>query len=327
MAVFGKSYSASETLDSFTGVNNIPLALEANKAYKKSLIRFNATVNVTTAGASVVFNDYGFYSLLKTIKLLLSGHNAFDWTPYIFKYVDAFLTPNQSYYGDTLPSATDMQTVGSYPIELNIPIHYNQPEVLQSLATMLLTSDTYVKKPVLEVSPDTLNAPFAAATGTLPTYNLSDISLYLVNDEIIDGVSGKVGFSKFSVKSKVFSSSGPNQEIAIPANEIYRGMVFEVLATGTLIGNPSAISFISVYNGNNEIIKDATFEDFQAFYMENYPSDRSTYVSTNGRVMMDFCYKERTLENAIHTLNNYNVYFKLNLASACRVNLYTWSFS
>ena len=325
MSVFGKSYSPSVTYNSLTGVNNIPLELKPNKAYKKSMIRFNATVNVTTAGSGVVFNDYGFYSLLKDVKLLLSDVNAFNWTPYIFKFTDAFLTPNQSYYGDNLPTVANMEAAGSYNLELNVPIHYNQPEVLESLATLLLTSDKYVKKPVLEITPDALTAPFASTTTTVPVYNLSNISLYLVNDEVVDGASGKVGFPKFNKKSKVFSSSGTNQELFIPANAVYRGIVFEVLNSGTYVGDPTAISFISVYNGDNEIIKNVSFADFQAFFMENYPSDRTSNVSTNGRVIMDFCYKEKTLANAVHTLNNYNVYFKLDLATACTVNLYTWS--
>ena len=324
MPVFGKSYSPSVTFNGLTGVNNIPLELKPNKAYKKSMIRLNATVNVTSAGVGVVFNDYGFYALLKDVKLLLSDINAFNWSPYIFKFLDAFLTSNQSYYGDVLPSVTNMETVGSYPIELDIPIHYNQPEVVESLATLLLTSDLYVKKPFLEITPDTFNAPFSAATTTLPVYNLSNISLYLVNDEV-DGVVGKVSFPTFNKKSKPFLSTGTNQEITIPANAVYRAIVFEVLNPGTLVGNPDAISFVSVYNGNNEVIKNVTFADFQAFFMENYPSDRSTYVSTNGRVIMDFCYKEKTLANTIHTLDNYNVYFKFDIAAPCNVNLYTWS--
>ena len=324
MSVFGKSYSPSQTLNSLIGVQNIPLDLKPNKAYKKSMIRLQATVNVTTAGAGVVFNDYGFYALLKNIKLMLSDVNAFEWTPYIFKLLDGFLTPNQSYYGDVYPTAADMETVGSYNLELNVPIHYNQPEVLESLYTLLLTSDTYVKKPTLEVVPDSLNAPFASATTTVPVYNLSNIALYLVNDEVL-GLSGKVGFPKYTITSKVFSSSGTNQEMFLPANAVYRGLVFEVLNSGTYTGNETAISYISVYNGDNEIIKNVSFADFQAFFMENYPADRSTNLVTTGRVVMDFCYKEKTIANAIHTLNNYNVYFKFDLAAACTINLYGWT--
>ncbi len=327
MSVFGKSYSPSATLNSLIGVQNIPLDLKPNKAYKKSMIRFQATVNVTTAGVGVVFNDYGFYALLKDVKLMLSDVNAFEWTPYIFKFLDAFLTPNQSYYGDVLPTVANMEATGSYSLELNIPIHFNQPAVLESLSTLLLTSDKYVKKPTLEVVPDSINAPFASSTTTIPVYNLSNIALYLVNDEVIEGVSGKVGFPKYTKKSKVFSSSGTNQEMFLPADATYRGLVFEVLNSGTYTGNGTAINYISVYNGDNEIIKNVSFADFQAFFMENYPSDRSTNVSTTGRVIMDFCYKEKTIANAIHTLNNYNVYFKLDLASACTVNLYGWTIS
>ncbi len=324
MAIFGKSYSPSQTLNSLTGVNNIPIQLKEDKVYKRSIVRFTATVNVTTAGAGVVFNDYGWYDLVKSIKLVLNGLNAFEWTPYIFKFADAFLTPNQGYYGDTLPTVANMELAGSYALQLDIPIHYNQPEVLTSLTTLLLTSTKYVKKPVLELVPNSLSAPFAAATTTVPVYNLSNIAAYLVNDEVIEGVVGSVKFPKFEVANKVFASSGTNQEFEFPANKIYRAMVFEVLNSGTHIGNPANINYISVYNGNNEILKDLSFADFQAIYMENYPSDRSTNVVTTGRVMMDFCYKEHTINNVVSTVNNTGAYFKLDLASACTINLYGW---
>ena len=324
MAIFGKSYSPSQTLNSLIGVNNIPIQLKEDKVYKRSIIRFQATVNVTTAGAGVVFNDYGWYDLIKSIKLVLNGLNAFEWTPYIFKFVDAFLTANQSYYGDVLPSVSNMEATGSYSLELNIPVHYNQPEVNESLVTLLLTSQKYVKKPVLELVPNSLSAPFAASTTTVPVYNLSNISAFLVNDEVIEGVAGAVKFPKFEIANKVFASSGTNQEFEFPTNKIFRAIVFEVLNSGTHIGNPANISFISVYNGNNEILKSLSFADFQAIYMENYPSDRSTNVVTTGRVMMDFCYKERTIRNAVSTINNNSAYIKLDLASACTINLYGW---
>ena len=324
MSIFGKSYSPSQTLNSLTGVNNIPIQLKENKVYKRSIVRFTATVNVTTIGAGVVFNDYGWYDLIKSIKLVLNGLNAFEWTPYIFKFTDAFLTPNQNYYGDALPTAANMEALGSYALQLDIPIHYNQPEVLTSLTTLLLTSQKYVKKPVLELVPNSLSAPFAAATTTVPVYNLSNIAAYLVNDEVIEGVTGSVKFPKFEVANKVFASSGTNQEFEFPANKIYRAIVFEVLNSGTHIGNPDNINYISVYNGSNEILKDLSFADFQAIYMENYPADRSTNVVTTGRVMMDFCYKEHTINNVVSTINNTNAYFKLDLASACTINLYGW---
>ena len=324
MSVFGKSYSPSQTLNSLTGVQNIPLELKTNKAYKRSMIRFQASVNVTTAGAGVVFNDYGWYDLIKNIKLVINGLNAFEWTPYIFKFLDAFLTENQGYYGDALPTVANMEATGTYNLELNIPIHFNQPKVLEAMSTLLLTSDKYVKKPVLELTPNSLSAPFASGTTTMPVYNLSNINAYLVNDEVIDGLQGNVKFPKFEVKSKVFNSSGTNQEFSLPANKIYRGGIFEVLTQGSHVGDPSAINFISVYNGNNEIIKDLSFADFEAIYMDSYPSDRTTNVSTNGRVMLDFCYKEKTLNNVIQTINNDNVYFKLDLAGACTINFYSW---
>ena len=327
MPVFGKSYSPSQTLNSLTGVQNIPLELKTNKAYKRSIIRFMATVNVTTAGAGVVFTDYGFYSLLKNIKLIINGNNAFEWTPYIFKFLDAFLTENQGYYGDSLPTASDMETVGSYNLELNIPIHFNQPQVLEAMTTLLVTSSKYMKKPVLEITPNSLTAPFASSTTTVPEYNLSNINCYLVNDEVIDGISGVVKFPKYEVKSKVFSSSGTNQEFALPEGKVYRGGVFEVLTSGKDVGLPSAISYISIYNGNTEILKDLSFSDFEAIYMDSYPSDRTTNISTNGRVMLDFCYKEKTLNNIIQTINNDNVYFKLDLASPCTINFYSWLIS
>ena len=324
MAIFGKSYSPSQTLNSLTGVNNIPIELKENKVYKRSIIRFTATVNVTTIGAGVVFNDYGWYDLIKSIKLVVNGLNAFEWTPYIFKFVDAFVTPNQSYYGDALPTVANMETLGSYSLQLDIPVHYNQPDINENLVTLLLTSQKYMKKPVLELTPNSLSAPFAATTTTVPVYNLSNIAAYLVNDEVIEGVMGSVKFPKFEVANKVFSSSGTNQEFEFPINKIYRAIVFEVLNSGTHTGNPANINFISVYNGNNEILKDLSFADFQSIYMENYPADRSTNVVTTGRVMMDFCYKERTIRNAISTMGNSNAYIKLDLANACTINLYGW---
>jgi hypothetical protein len=177
--IFGKSYSEAVTFNSLTGVANIQAPLPANRAIKKMLVRLNATINVTTAGGGVVFNDYGWYSLISNLKLIVNGKNAFEWTPYMFYFIDAFLTENQNYYGNSLPTVTNMETAGSYNLELNIPIHLNQAglQALEAYNTLLITSSTYMKKPYLELTPNSVNSIFDSSTTTLPVYNLSNISV------------------------------------------------------------------------------------------------------------------------------------------------------
>jgi hypothetical protein len=324
--IFGKSYSEAVTFNSLTGVANIQAPLPANRAIKKMLVRLNATINVTTAGGGVVFNDYGWYSLISNLKLIVNGKNAFEWTPYMFYFIDAFLTENQNYYGNSLPTVTNMETAGSYNLELNIPIHLNQAglQAIEAYNTLLITSSTYMKKPYLELTPNSINSIFASSTTTLPVYNLSNISVDILQDEIVDGLAGVVNFPKFEIATKRFSSSGTNQQFDIPENKILRGLVFECLTPNSILGSNSLINNISVYSGNNEIIKDLTFDDFQADYLSYYPSDRLSNINTNGRVFMDFCYKDKTLANVISTTNSTS-YFKLNLSGAAVVNLYMWT--
>lgn len=325
MAVFGKSYSPAQVYSNLTGVTNIPIELKANKVYKRAILRFIATVNVTAAGAGVVFNDYGWYALLKSIVLNLSGKNAFDWTPYMFYFIDAFLTDNQGYYGTALPTVANMEATGSYNLELNIPIHFNQPEVLENLTTALLTSTKYVSKPFLEVTPDSLNQPFASSTTTLPVYNLSAVSAYLVNDEITEGLAGNVKFAKFTKNTKQFSASGNTLEVSLPAAKLYRGLVMEVLTPSTFTGSDTLINNISAYNGNSEIVKNLSWADFKNDYLSNYPSDRLSNINTNGRVFIDFCKKSKTLRDMVSTLNNQNVYFEFSTSGAMTLNLYSWT--
>jgi len=324
--IFGKSYSEAVTFNSLTGVANIQAPLPANRAIKKMLVRLNATVNVTTAGAGVVFNDYGFYNLISNLKLVVNGKNAFEWAPYMFYFIDAFLTENQGYYGNSLPSVADMEATGSYNLELNIPIHLNQAglHALEAYNTLLITSSTYMKKPYLELTPNSLNSIFSSTTTTLPVYNLSNISVDILQDEIVDGLAGTVNFPKFEIATKSFSSSGTNQQFDIPENKILRGLVFECLNPNSILGSNTLINNISVYSGNNEIIKDLTFDDFQADYLSYYPSDRLSNINTNGRVFMDFCYKDKSLANVISTANSTS-YFKINLGGAAVVNLYMWT--
>ncbi len=328
--IYGLENLPSQSFANFQGLQNTQLPLNSGDVVKKWYLKFVATVNVTTAGAGVVFNDYGWYALLKEIKLKVNSSNIFEWNPYLFYFADAFLTDNQS-YSTALPTAANMQATGSYTLELVIPIHLNQPKTSTPSASLLpLTSGSGVKDANLQLSYNGVGAPFAAATTTVPTYNLSNISINILQDKVINGQptlvkSGKLFINQFSTKTVTFDSASNNFQVTLPANKKYRAICLEFLDPNTYIGDDTICSDVSIYSGNNELVKNVSWTDFKNNYLQHYPTDRLANIVTTGRIFIDFAYEERSLANVVSTDNNYQVYFKLNIAKASILNTYYWT--
>jgi hypothetical protein len=328
--IYGLEELPSQSFANFAGLQNTQLPLNKGDVVKKWYLKFNATVNVTTAGATVAFNDYGWYNLLEKIKLQINSANIFEWSPYMFYFADAFLTDNQSYSTD-LPTAADMEATGSYNLEIVIPIHLNQPKTSTPSASLLpLITSSGVKDANVSIVYGTYNSIFSAATGTVPTYNLSNISINILQDKVINGnptliAGNKLFINQFSTKTTTFNSSSDNYQVDLPANKKFRAVCLEFLDSNTFIGDDSICSNISVYSGNNELVKNISWADFKNNYYQHYPTDRLANITTTGRVFMDFAFEEKTLANVVSTMNNYQVYFKFNIAKAGLLNTYYWT--
>ncbi len=307
--------------------NPFQIFISPTKYYAKLKLYIKGTVNVTTAGAGLVYNDYMFYSIFKELKLKLKGTVVFDWQPYMFYFLDAFLTTNQSSYNSVLPTIANFETVGSYDFNMILPIHCDMAGLLSSevFSTMLSTHGLETSQAFFEVTPNAISNLFASVT-TQPVATINNLEFFFQADETQFSSNERLQFTipKFQSNSQSPAAKGDDIRIALPANKLYRGVILEVLNPDTLTGSDALISYVSLYSGKQQIIDTLTWEAFKTHYYENYDPSQIGNINTNGRIFIDFVGSSKDKSKIVGTFNNYNVYFKFQTTAPLTLNSYYW---
>ncbi len=307
--------------------NPFQVFVSPTKYYTKLKLNVKGTLNVSTAGTGLVYNDYAFYSIFKEIKLMLKSNVIFDWEPYMFYFMDAFLTENQSSYNIALPTIANFETAGWYSFNMVIPIHCDMAGFLKSeiYATMLSTHGLNENEAFFQITPNAITNIFSSATAN-PVATINDLEFYFQAEETEFNTNEQIRFTtpKFQSTSQNPSASGTDIRIALPANKLYRGLILEVLNPNTQIGSDTLIEYVSLMSGKQILIDDISWSAFKTHFYQNYPSTQIGNINTNGRVFIDFAGVSKDINKIVGTFNNYNVYFKFKTSGAMTINSYYW---
>lgn len=307
--------------------NPFQVFVSPTKYYTKLKLNIKGTLNVTGAGAGLTYNDYDFYSIFKEIKLMLKSNTIFDWQPYMFYFLDAFLTENQSSYNISLPTVTNFENVGSYDFNMVLPIHCDMAGFLKSeiYMTMLSTHGLNENEAFFQITPNAISNLFASTT-TQPVATINNLEFYFQAEETEFNTNEQIRFTtpKFQSSSQNPAASGTDIRIALPANKLYRGLILEVLNPNTQIGSDTLISYVTLMSGKQTLIDTVSWSAFKTHFYQNYPAARLGNINTNGRVFIDFAGISKDANKIVGTFNNYNVYFRFQTTGAMSINSYYW---